>query len=787
MSPVTVDPPEGSRSMSMSGEEDMEKSKRRDSKSGKRLAYKTALLDLFAATVVCAYFCLVMVLCLSHSHRTSGRRVDKTLLSLEGLLLVLFLVESLYKSVRSAAPKVLERWDLFDLGLIGLSLCLTGALLHFPSKQKMLIGPADAFRVVLLLRKWKLSGLVFRRLGDTVSVGLMSPLHRCLFLLKRAQNDMDSAEIAEVIALLSSGDLLEPGEVFDCGVSPGAHSFKQEATWWFKTGKRGKLYIPDREKASVYFQRKDLTTKHRRHLSTIDQVPTYTSFKIGDDTRSSGTGSGPERVVSKGSESSPEMAVEESPAEMLARASENIPAEALAGLHKTDSEGEGSLGRVLNIELSDSVEAELVTLLEKAETWEFDVFRLEETSAEHSLAALLNHITLRHSLLDDLQIPSDKWHRFVRRLERGYCAENAYHKALHAADVTQAAYFVCTEGGLSENMADFSVVDFFSVVLAAAAHDYDHPGVNNAFLMKTGDPLAIRYNDRSVLENHHISAVWSLLVREDASFLSHLPTETIAVIREILITIVLSTDMTLHFSKLGAFKAKSAASKSWIENPKMTNEDKMLLFSVAVHACDISNPARPLPAYRKWTELVMTEFFSQGDRERENGLPISMLMDRASTNIARGQVGFIDVIVVPLLTAMEEVLPAMKVCTTYMKGNRDFWAENEAAAEAQMKAGTQKVPVLPVFWQQYHLKHQMGAEDEDGTNQRQGGSDGARTTGSLRSRRSSLMSAANLLSLPSPTSKSAKRHSTLTCAPTASQILKRAESLRKGPRNRQVD
>ena len=37
-----------------------------------------------------------------------------------------------------------------------------------------------------------------------------------------------------------------------------------------------------------------------------------------------------------------------------------------------------------------------------------------------------------------------------------------------------------------------------ALLLAAVAHDLEHPGVNNAYLIKTRDPLAITYNDVSV-------------------------------------------------------------------------------------------------------------------------------------------------------------------------------------------------------------------------------------------------------------------------------------------------
>ena len=50
-----------------------------------------------------------------------------------------------------------------------------------------------------------------------------------------------------------------------------------------------------------------------------------------------------------------------------------------------------------------------------------------------------------------------------------------------------------------------------SYILAAACHDVDHPGVNNIFLIESSDKLAIRYNDVSVLENHHVATSFDIL------------------------------------------------------------------------------------------------------------------------------------------------------------------------------------------------------------------------------------------------------------------------------------
>jgi len=62
---------------------------------------------------------------------------------------------------------------------------------------------------------------------------------------------------------------------------------------------------------------------------------------------------------------------------------------------------------------------------------------------------------------------------------------------------------------------------------------------------------------------------------------------------------------------------------------------------------------------KTWTYLLYDEFFAQGDREEQLGLPISFLCDRKTTNIPKSQPGFIDFIVTPIFTSISEFLPGM--------------------------------------------------------------------------------------------------------------------------------
>ena len=57
-----------------------------------------------------------------------------------------------------------------------------------------------------------------------------------------------------------------------------------------------------------------------------------------------------------------------------------------------------------------------------------------------------------------------------------------------------------------------------------------------------------------------------------------------------------------------------------------------------VHCADLSNPTKPLVLYRRWTDRIMEEFFTQGERERDEGLEISPMCDKHNASVEKSQV-----------------------------------------------------------------------------------------------------------------------------------------------------
>lgn len=67
--------------------------------------------------------------------------------------------------------------------------------------------------------------------------------------------------------------------------------------------------------------------------------------------------------------------------------------------------------------------------------------------------------------------------------------------------------------------------------------------------------------------------------------------------------------------------------------------DKSKILSLVLHCCDVAHPSKPWLLHRHWTDLLLEEFFQQGDNEKELGLPYSPLCDRNNTLVAESQIG----------------------------------------------------------------------------------------------------------------------------------------------------
>tara|TARA_R110002050_G_scaffold36650_1_gene91574 strand:+ start:403 stop:963 length:561 start_codon:yes stop_codon:yes gene_type:complete len=179
--------------------------------------------------------------------------------------------------------------------------------------------------------------------------------------------------------------------------------------------------------------------------------------------------------------------------------------------------------------------------------------------------------------------------------------------------------FMLTDGGVI-NQYQLTPLETFSVVVAAMIHDYEHPGRNNAFLVNTCHPIAIRYNDESVLENHHSAAGFEILLRPECNITSGLSKEDFVFFRKTVISLILATDFSKHFSILGRYKSLMEDSH---QVDMSLPENRNLLMQIAIKSADISHTTKAQHLHLAWTERVSEEFFVQGDSEKQEGLAVS--------------------------------------------------------------------------------------------------------------------------------------------------------------------
>ncbi|XP_039614659.1 cAMP-specific 3',5'-cyclic phosphodiesterase 4D isoform X2 [Polypterus senegalus] len=318
-------------------------------------------------------------------------------------------------------------------------------------------------------------------------------------------------------------------------------------------------------------------------------------------------------------------------------------------------------------------EDSLAKELEDVNKWGLNVFKVSEYSGNRPLTVIMYTIFQERDLLKTFKIPLDTFITYLMTLEDHYHTDVAYHNNIHAADVAQSTHVLLSTPALE---AVFTDLEILAAIFASAIHDVDHPGVSNQFLINTNSELALMYNDSSVLENHHLAVGFKLLQEENCDIFQNLTKKQRQSLRKMVIDIVLATDMSKHMNLL-------ADLKTMVETKKVTSSGVLLLDNYSdriqvlqnmVHCADLSNPTKPLQLYRQWTDRIMEEFFSQGDRERERGMEISPMCDKHNASVEKSQVGFIDYIVHPLWETWADLVhPDAQDILDTLEDNREWY------------------------------------------------------------------------------------------------------------------
>lgn len=105
----------------------------------------------------------------------------------------------------------------------------------------------------------------------------------------------------------------------------------------------------------------------------------------------------------------------------------------------------------------------------------------------------------------------------------------------------------------------------------------------------------------------------------------------------------------------------------------LNDEERLILCQILLHGADISNPLRPWPICFEWSKRVCTEFFHQGDMERQHGLQVSPNMDHRRTDQNTVGLQFSDFVVSPYFEIFSALFPKADVLCASLKSNRLQW------------------------------------------------------------------------------------------------------------------
>jgi hypothetical protein len=195
--------------------------------------------------------------------------------------------------------------------------------------------------------------------------------------------------------------------------------------------------------------------------------------------------------------------------------------------------------------------------------WDFDIIKYQEALGDAAILHFGFKLFTLYGLLEKFSIADNNFTNLLTQIKNSFYENNSYHNVLKAIDITRNYHYFVKYGELMKHLSDLNVMACFLSCLMA---DLGHPGVNNVYLIATKHPKAIRYNDRSVLENHHCAMTFKLLLDPQNHIFELLSEAQYWNIRQIIIKMILATDISNHFELVMAFRGRMTTKKFPEEN-----------------------------------------------------------------------------------------------------------------------------------------------------------------------------------------------------------------------------
>jgi hypothetical protein len=257
---------------------------------------------------------------------------------------------------------------------------------------------------------------------------------------------------------------------------------------------------------------------------------------------------------------------------------------------------------------------------------------------------------------------------YTENVARHY-KDNPFHNFCHAVSVTHiAALFV------REIEPDaLTSLQQFGLLLSALVHDVNHPGHTNGFEILLRTELALKYNNESILEQHHAAVAFLLMRPAYSDVLIHFRDSDRRELRSLMVNCILATDMARHSELVSAASDRVSRAR---ESSESSTEDQLLSCKLLLHASDVSNPIRPFKLAALWSRRICQEMNDQAAAEAELGFPVQPhMVVKSDVALAKNELFFATTFILPLWHNMSLLFPQLESVKDRLISNIGSWSE----------------------------------------------------------------------------------------------------------------
>lgn len=277
---------------------------------------------------------------------------------------------------------------------------------------------------------------------------------------------------------------------------------------------------------------------------------------------------------------------------------------------------------------------------------------------------------------------------FISELSREYnsntpSGSNPYHNIFHAGDVVQQLYIILkkikNEYAIITSNEKYKNLDLFTLIIAAAAHDFKHPGRTNSFYRQNkGVPLENelkKYNGQ--LESYHINEALKLIETENNNILSKLTDDEKERFKLIFTKTINSTDNAFNTEKanfLNEYKEIIKLNDITEIETKLVNkisldELKIKVLGCLLHAGDLSNPTKNYNDFIIWGLRVNQETCNQSEDEIKYNFATISSCNKDGKDFYNGEKFFVENIVKIFYDPLCEGFPSLNYLCQNLTSN----------------------------------------------------------------------------------------------------------------------